>query len=266
MSIDVDRKGKTLLITLNRPDTLNALDLEHLDTLRDVLCQFRDDPSLLVAVLTGTDRAFCVGTDLKNVPAPAASFAQGYFAPHRESVDAGVYVRALTISNLNLTKPLIAAVNGFAIGGGFELALAADLRVASETASFGLPEARWASVPGVGGVSYLLRAIPRAVAMKLILTGDRIDAAEALRLGLVSDVYEPSVLVDRALELAAKIERNGPLAIQGLKMLSAKTEEMPLSQSIELEQLIWGLLRDTNDRGEGRQAFVERRDPQYEGH
>jgi E-phenylitaconyl-CoA hydratase len=126
----------------------------------------------------------------------------------------------------------------------------------------------WAGlvVAVVGGVSYLLRAIPRAVAMKLILTGDRIDAAEALRLGLVSDVYEPAVLVDRALELAAKIERNGPLAIQGLKMLSAKTDEMPLSQSIELEQLMWGLLRDTNDRVEGRQAFVERRDPQYEGH
>lgn len=265
MSIDVERKGKTLLITLNRPEALNALDLEHLDTLRDALCQFRDDPSLLVAILTGTERAFCVGTDLKNVPPPSASFAEGYFSPHRASVDAGVYVRALTLSDLNLNKPLIAAVNGYAIGGGFELALAADLRLASETASFGLPEARWASVPGVGGVSYLLRSIPRAVAMKLILTGDRIDAADALRAGLVGDVCESEMLVERALELAAKIERNGPLAIQALKMLSAKTEEIPLSQSIQLEQLMWGLLRDTHDRTEGRQAFVERRDPQYQG-
>ncbi|MDQ6525084.1 enoyl-CoA hydratase/isomerase family protein [Nocardioides sp. LHD-245] len=265
MSVDVERHGKTLLVTLNRPDALNALDLEHLDSLRGVLCELRDDPSLLTAVVTGSGRAFCVGTDLKDVPPPTASFAQGYFSPRKESIDAGVYVRALTISSLNLGKPLIAAVNGYAIGGGFELALAADLRVASETASFGMPEARWASVPGVGGVSYLLRSMPRAVAMKLILTGDRVEAADALRLGLVSDVHDGAVLVDRALELAARIEANGPLAIQGLKLVSDRTEEMSLSQSIELEQLLWGLLRDTDDRLEGRRAFVERREPQYEG-
>lgn len=265
MSIDVDRQGKTLVITLNRPDALNALDLEHLDDLREELCSFRDDPGLLVAVITGTGRGFCVGTDLKAAPEPTASFAQGYFAAQQDSVNAGVYVRALTVSNLNIQKPLIAAVNGYAIGGGFELALAADLRVASDSASFGLPEAKWASVPGVGGVSYLLRAMPRAVAMKMIMTGDRIDAEQASRLGLVSDVYAAGDLVDRALEMAHKIESNGPLAIQSLKTLSLRTDEMPLSQSIELEQLLWGLLRDTDDRREGRSAFVERRDPVYGG-
>ncbi|MFD8778471.1 enoyl-CoA hydratase/isomerase family protein [Streptomyces sp. NPDC059916] len=266
MSIDATREGSTLLITLNRPESLNALDLDHLDALRDELCRFRDDPTLLVAVLTGTDKAFCVGTDLKQVPDPRASFAEGYFAPRRESVDAGVYVRALTVSTLDIRKPLIAAVNGYAIGGGMELALAADLRIASESASFGLPEARWASVPGIGGVSYLLRSIPRAVAMKMILTGDRIDASEALRLGLVSDVCDSPALVERAMELAARIEANGPLAVQGLKQLSDRTDDMSLSQSIELEQLMWGLLRDTEDRLEGRRAFAERRTPQYRGH
>lgn len=265
MTIDVERHGKTLLITLNRPDSLNALDLGHLDALREALCSFRDDSDLLTAVLTGTGAGFCVGTDLKDVPDPTASFAQGYFSPQRESIDAGVYVRALTLSALKIGKPLIAAVNGFAVGGGCELALAADVRVASETASFGLPEARWASVPGVGGVSYLLRAIPRAVAMKMILTGERISAADALRFGLVSDVYPEDELVERALGIAAKIEANGPLAIKGLKLLSDRTEEMPLSQSVELEQLLWGLLRDTEDRLEGRRSFAERREPRYEG-
>lgn len=265
MSIDVERQGKTLVITMNRPEALNALDMEHLGALRMALCDFRDDSSLRVAILTGKGRGFNVGTDLKSAPPVSASFAQGYFAPHEESVKAGVYVRALTLSNLNIQKPLIAAVNGFAIGGGFELALASDLRIAATSASFGLPEARRASVPGVGGVSYLLRAIPRAVAMKMLMTGDRIDATEALRLGLISDVYDPDVLVDRALEMAHKIEANGPLAIKSLKTLSVRTDEMPLSQSIELEQLLWGLLRDTDDRQEGRAAFVERRDPEYGG-
>jgi E-phenylitaconyl-CoA hydratase len=265
MSIDTVRHGKTFLITLNRPDTLNALDFEHLDTLREALCEFRDDPSLQVAVLTGTGRAFCVGTDLKSAPAPVHSFPQGYFSPWKESVESGVYVRALTISSLDIRKPLIAAVNGYAVGGGFELALAADLRVADADASFGLPEAKWATVPGVGGVSHLLRAIPRAVAMKMLLTGDRIDAAGAERLGLVSDVFEVGELLDGALGIADRIVRNGPLAVQSLKLLSMRSAEMPLSQSIELEQMLWGLLRDTEDRAEGKAAFAAKRAPAYRG-
>jgi E-phenylitaconyl-CoA hydratase len=265
MSIDVERHGTTLLITMNRPESLNALDPDHLEALRASLCEFRDDGRLRVAVLTGTGRAFSVGADLKNVAPPRTSFAAGYFASREESVDAGVYNRALLINELGLTKPLIAAVNGFALGGGCEIALSADLRVASTDASFGLPEARRASVPGLGGSSLLLRAIPRAVAMKMILTGDRIDADTALRYGLISDVCEPDALVDEALKLAHRVESSGPLAVQALKVLSGRTQELPLSQSVELEQLLWGLLRDTEDRAEGRAAFAERREPNYQG-
>jgi E-phenylitaconyl-CoA hydratase len=265
MSIEVERQGSTVLITMNRPESLNALDPDHLEALRESLCEFRDDGRLRVAVLTGTGRAFSVGADLKNVGAPKTSFATGYFVRREESVAAGVHTRSLLISELGLTKPLIAAVNGFALGGGCEIALSADLRVAGSDASFGLPEARRASVPGLGGSSRLLRAIPRAVAMKMILTGDRIDADQALRYGLVSDVYEPDSLVEKALELARRVESNGPLAVQALKILSDRTEDLPLSQSIELEQLWWGLLRDTDDRKEGRAAFADRRAPRYEG-
>jgi E-phenylitaconyl-CoA hydratase len=265
MSIDVERQGSVLLVTMNRPESLNALDPDHLEALREALRGFRDDGRLRVAVLTGTGRAFSVGADLKNVAPPRTSFAAGYFAARRESVDAGVHNRALLINELGLTKPLIAAVNGFALGGGCEIALSADLRVAGGDASFGLPEARRASVPGLGGSSLLLRAIPRAVAMKMILTGDRIDADTALRYGLISDVYEPDSLVEEALKLAQRVAANGPLAVQALKVLSDRTEELTRSQSIELEKLLWGLLRDTDDRREGRAAFAERREPRYEG-
>ena len=265
MSVDVERHNGTLLITLNRPENLNALDLDHLDALRAAFCELRDDPDAHVAVLTGTGRAFCVGTDLKNVPPPSASFAEGYFANRTASIEAGVYGRALALGDLQLHKPVIAAINGFALGGGCELALTADIRVASEDASFGLPEARWASVPGIGGVSYLLRSIPRAVAMRMIFTGDRIDAAEALRCGLVSDVYESDALLDKACEIARKIEANGPLAVRAIKVLSTRSADLSLTQSVELEQLLWGLLRDTDDRMEGRAAFADRREPSYEG-
>lgn len=265
MSIDTERHGSTLVITMNRPDTLNALDLSHLKDLHGTLCEFRDDPSLLVAVLTGTERAFCVGTDLKNAPAPSASFAQGYFLSRQESVDAGVYVRALVPNELNIRKPLIGAVNGYAVGGGLELALSCDLRISGTTASFGLPEVKVASIPGIGGASYLLRAIPRAVAMKMILTGERIDAARAYECGLVSDVYEPGELVDRAIECAHVIAGHGPLAVQALKAVTMGSEDRPLSQAVELEQIMWGLLRDTDDRREGRDAFVERRTPDFQG-
>ena len=152
MSIETDRKGRTLVLRMNRPEALNALDVESMIALNAALREFRDNPDLLVAVITGAgDRAFCTGADLKRTMGSAAGFAESYFAPYEESVQSGLYVRAITISELGITKPLIAAVNGHALGGGAEIALDCDIRIASTTATFGLPEARWASVPAVGG-------------------------------------------------------------------------------------------------------------------
>ncbi|MGY4785398.1 enoyl-CoA hydratase/isomerase family protein [Rhodococcus opacus] len=266
MAIETERRNKTFVIRINRPEALNALDVDSMLALNESLREFRDDPDLAVAIITGAgDRAFCTGADLKRTLPPAASFAEAYFHPYERSVEEGLYVRAITISDLAINKPLIAAVNGHALGGGTEIALDCDLRIASENATFGLPEARWASVPALGGVSKLLRAIPRAVAMKMILTGDRIDAAEAQRVGLVSDVVPADQLLDRALTIADRIAENGPLAIKSLKTLAMRTDDLPLTKSIELEQLLWGLLRDTADRVEGRTAFTERRTPEYQG-
>jgi E-phenylitaconyl-CoA hydratase len=267
MSIDIDRQGSTLILTINRPEALNALDIEAMISLHRALREFAADDSLTVAIITGAgDRAFCTGADLKNTPPPAGRFAESYFAGYEASITEGMYVRAITLSELGINKPLIAAVNGHALGAGTEIALDCHLRIASHSATFGLPEARWASVPALGGVSHLLRAVPPAVAMKMILTGDRIDAAEAHRIGLVSDVVDPGELLDHALRIAERINRNGPLAIRSLVTLATRTTELPLRESIALEQLLWGVLRDTRDRVEGRAAFTERRTPSYHGH
>ncbi|AIJ24723.1 MULTISPECIES: enoyl-CoA hydratase/isomerase family protein [Amycolatopsis methanolica group] len=266
MAIETERRERILIIRMDRPEALNALDPGSMRDLNDRLREFRDDPELLVAILTGTgERAFCTGADLKKTLPPDTSFAEAYFDAYERSLDEGLYVRAMTISDLKINKPLIAAVNGHALGGGTEIALDCDLRIASENATFGLPEPRWASVPAVGGVSKLLRAVPRAVAMKMILTGDRIDAAEAHRVGLVSEVVPAGELLERALQVANRIAANGPLAVKSIKTLALRTDDLPLSRSVELEQLLWGLLRDTDDRVEGRTAFAERRTPEYRG-
>ncbi|GHF18690.1 carnitinyl-CoA dehydratase [Amycolatopsis deserti] len=266
MAIDTDQVDDILVVRLNRPEAYNALDPDAMVSLRETLIGFRDNPELSVAVITGAgDRAFCTGADLKRTKAPAGPFAAAHLAPYEIGVRDGGYVRAITISELAIPKPLIAAINGHALGGGLEIALDCDLRVASPNATFGLPEARWASVPAVGGASHLLRAVPPAVAMKMLLTGDRIDAVEAHRVGLVSDVVAADQLMDTALGLARRITANGPLAVRAIKSLALRTHDLPLSRSIELEQLLWGLLRDTDDRAEGRQAFADRRDPRYHG-
>lgn len=266
MTIETERNSRTFVVRLNRPEALNALDVESMIALNDALREFRDDPTLSVAVITGSgDRAFCTGADLKGTLPPDSGFAESYFQPYDNSVRAGLYVRAITLSDLAIPKPLIAAVNGHALGGGAEIALDCDIRIASDTATFGLPEARWGSVPAVGGVSKLLRAVPRAVAMHMLLTGGRIDAAEAHRVGLVSEVVAPDKLLERALGIADRITANAPLAVRSIKTLAARTEDLPLSRSVELEQLLWGLLRDTHDRVEGRRAFAERRQPEYHG-
>jgi E-phenylitaconyl-CoA hydratase len=160
---------------------------------------------------------------------------------------------------------LIAAVNGHAVGGGLELALACDLRIASENATFGLPEVRLATIPAVGGIQKLMRAVPSAVAAKMLLTGRRISAEEALRYGLVTDVVPLRGLRDHAKALAEEIASNGPLATQAVKMLIHRGMNMPFDEAVALEQLLWLLLRDTADRTEGRRAFVEKRQPQYQG-
>jgi E-phenylitaconyl-CoA hydratase len=264
--VEAERLGAVLVVRLQREHAANALDPASMMQLRLTLEDFRDDPTLSVAIITGVGtRFFCAGSDLKQTPPAGAPFATALLGPWEHGVADGGYVRAITLSEINIGKPLIAAINGHAAGGGLEIALDCDVRIASTNATFSLPEARWASVPAVGGLSRLLRAVPAAVAMKMVLTGERVDATEAHRIGLISDLYESDQLLDAALDLARRIAANGPLAVRAICRLARDSYDLPLSQAIALEQAYWGLLRDTEDRTEGRRAFAEHRDPNYRG-
>jgi E-phenylitaconyl-CoA hydratase len=253
-------------ITLDRPETLNALDPAHLRMLRDHLSTLTADPAVDVIILTGAgNKSFCVGADFTSSPAHDTGIVAAFAMNVEQSSEHGLYTRLFDLSVLQLRKPIIAAVNGFCLGGGLELALQCDLIIASEVSTFGLPEVVVASLPGGGGVPNLLRAVPRAIAMRMLLTGERIGAKRAHEVGLISDVWPADRLADEARAVARRIAENGPLAVQMVKMLAVQSANMPQPQAFQMTELAWGLLRDTHDRREGRQAFAEKRKPLYRG-
>lgn len=244
----VDRHGAVAVVTINRPDRRNAIDRATRARLGEVLRELDGDPAIRVAVLTGAGSAFCAGVDLKDAPlgdGPAWVDAEPLVAP----LDA-------------FSKPLVAAVNGPAVGGGFELALACEIRLASTNASFGLPEVRIGSMPGSGGTQRIFGAVPSAVAWKALLTGLRLDAETAYRSGLVSDLVEPDGLLDAAMRLGARVAEGAPLSLAAIKQ-AGRAARMPGGEG--LERALWALLSTTEDRTEGREAFREKRPPDYKG-
>ncbi|WP_109481424.1 enoyl-CoA hydratase-related protein [Paraburkholderia sp. C35] len=266
MTIHYSVSEHVATVSLDRPEALNALDLDSLQTLRATLEAARDDDDVRVIILTGTGRkSFCVGADLKNTLPPSNSFSSSFVRPIDRAAAEGIYVRLMDLGSLRIFKPVIAAINGYCLGGGLEIALQCDLRIASRTAMFGLPEAVVASIPGVCGIQLLQKAVPSAIAMKMLLTGSKIDAPYAERVGLVSDVVEPEALMDKALELARTIAANGPLAVQMIKKIAETSSNVPLAQALEFTELAWGAMRDSEDRVEGRKAFAEKRKPQFKG-
>lgn len=245
------------VVTLNRPEAMNSIDPECNEQLLAIWDQVSSDEEIRVVVLTGTgERAFCTGADLKKTMPPADSAARQVFRAGTLHSNFGT---------LQTDKPVIAAINGYALGGGLELALLADIRICSDNAQFGLPEVRVGSIPGAGGTQRLIRAVGQSDAMWMLLTGERIDAIEALRIGLVSKVVPLAALPETAISLARAMAANAPLAMTAAKRLAMTGRELPLAGGLELERQAFGVLRDSEDRLEGRRAFADKRAPIFRG-
>jgi len=259
MSIDVTLSGHVLQVTINRPDAMNSLDIEHNRALRAAWQRLETDPAIRVAILTGAgERSFCAGADLKTlIPAQRGAVRRGDTTPWEFG---GGLARGLTLS-----KPIIAAVNGHCLAGGLEMALGCDVRLASPNASFGLAEVKWAIIPGAGGTQRLPRAVPLGIALEMILSGDPISAEEALRVGLVNRVLPPKDLLPAAHELAGRIAARGPLAVRAAKQAVYEGLGRDFAAGMCIEELLFNQVMKTEDAVEGPKAFAERRPPDFKG-
>ena len=252
-TILVEQKGAVTLITLNRPQALNALNSQVLGELIDAFGTFDADDSQRCAVLTGSEKAFAAGADIKEMQ--SQSFADMYGSNFFAGYDRVTATR----------KPWIAAVSGFALGGGCELAMMADYIIAGDNAKFGQPEIKLAVTPGMGGSQRLTRAIGKAKAMEMCLTGRMMDAAEAERSGLVARVVEHTTLVDEAVKTATTIAAMPPMAAMVNKDMVNAAFETTLDQGLIYERRLFQILAATEDKAEGMAAFIEKREGVWKG-
>lgn len=253
--IDYKKEGKIAIFTINRPEALNAMNTQSLRELSKALIDFRDDPEVWVGIITGAgERAFCAGADIKDM----LPFMKEHIR------DSPWMVPDTHMRGLELWKPLIAAVNGLALGGGLELALACDIRIASEKARFGVPEVRLGLMPGWGGTQRIPRMVPWCKAAELLLMGRPIDAQEAYRIGLVNLVVPPEKLMPTAMEWANAILEAGPLGVRAAKEAMVRGVELPLEEGLKLEYALFLHLLHTEDFVEGTKAFVEKRKPNFQ--
>ena len=251
-----EKKSAIAYLTVNRPKVLNALNMATMEELRSAFTAIKEDRTARVAIITGAgEKAFIAGADI------------GELAKH-DPVSAKEYThRGQSVLDLmeNLGKPVIACINGFALGGGCEIAMACTLRLASENARLGQPEVKLGIMPGYGGTQRLPRLVGKGIAMQLVLSGDMISAQEAYRIGLVNEVVAFAELIPRAEAIAQKIVANAPLAVQYAMEAVNKGMELTLAEGLYLEATLFGVCCSTEDKKEGTTAFLEKRQAQFQG-
>jgi enoyl-CoA hydratase len=255
-NVKVEKKNRIAYVTIDRPKVLNALNMATMEELRQVFTDLRDDQETRVVILTGGgEKAFVAGADInelaKNDPVQAKAYTH----------------RGQAVLDLieNLSKPVIACINGFALGGGCEIAMACTMRLASENAKLGQPEVKLGIIPGYGGTQRLPRLVGTGLAMQMVLTGEMISAQEAHRIGLVNEVLPAAQLMARAEEIAGKIIGMAPLAIQYCMEAVNQGMNMTLQEGLFLEATLFGICCATEDKKEGTTAFLEKRTPNFQG-
>lgn len=256
MALIYEKKGKIAYITINRPEAMNAMDPETYRELSEAWVNVRDDSDVWVAIITGAgDKAFSAGADLKKTigrPVEAWHFWQ---TQEEQILNRG----------LEVWKPVIAAVNGYCLAGGMTLLLATDIRIAAEHATFGLSEVSRGILPGNGGTQRTIQQLPYPVAMYFLLTGERMNAEDAVRAGLINKVVPLPELMAEAERIARRICENAPLAVRAIKELAVRGQYLPIEYGLRLEQAVQQVLSATEDAREGPRAFSEKRKPSYGG-
>jgi enoyl-CoA hydratase len=255
-NVAYEKKGVIAYITLNRPKVLNALNKSLIAELKAAFEASRDDSSVRGVILTGAgDKAFAAGADISEIVNETPL----------EAEEETRFGQALTTLIENLGKPVIAAVNGFALGGGCELSMACTIRLAAESAKFGLPEVKLGIMPGYGGTQRLSRLVGKGLALQLILSGGMITAQEAYRIGLVNEVVPSAELIERAEAILNQISANAPQSVKFALEAVNKGLETSLAEGLLIEASLFGILAATEDKKEGTSAFLEKRTPKFQG-
>jgi enoyl-CoA hydratase len=255
-NIEIKIEEPLAILTLNRPSALNALNAETKEELSKVLEELNRDPKVRVIIMTGSgEKAFCAGADIGELKelSPLAG------------MELALLGQKLSKQIEALDKPVIAAINGYALGGGCELAMACDIRIASEKAKLGQPEVNLGLTPGFGGTQRLPRLVGKGKALELLLTGDMIDAHEAHRIGLVEKVVPHEALLEAAKEMALKIASKGPIAVRLCKKAVHEGLQVDLDRGLEIEAAYFSAICSTKDKLEGTAAFLEKRKPHFKG-
>lgn len=251
-----EEKNQAVILTMNRPKVMNCLNFDLLYAIRDHVDSLQYRTDIRTIIITGAgEKSFCAGADLKERATLTQTEVKKFI----------ITIRNLLTAIQNLPVPVISAINGIALGGGTEVALASDIRIASENASMGLTEARLAIIPGGGGTQRLPRIIGAAKAKELIFTGRRVDAAEALKIGLVNTVTSSENLLTESLKMANMIAKTGPIAVEMAKYAIDKGMEVDLATGLAIESNAYRVTIPTEDRIEGLTAFKEKRRPVYKG-